>query len=152
MEIARIGVLFLPGDMLEEVMPPERRDYPVRIVSKGEHAHGDEVDFVENHFNALKRVLLLLERIDPARSPNAALWIRRPENPALGEVMVAGGSLPQEGFHIQPLGPMILRAFGGDPTRLDRGDGQTVYYPVRNSDETIVGVLELSESVPVLFI
>jgi len=152
MEIARIGVLFLPGDRLEKVMPPERRDYPVRVTAKHEFAYGDEVDFDEDNFNALKRVLLLLERIDPARRPYSALWIRRPENPALGEVMVAGGKLPKEGHHIQPLWPDILRAFGGQPTRLDRDNGQTVYYPVHNSDESIVGVLEVSEKVPGLFI
>ncbi|MDG0792525.1 hypothetical protein OMP38_17830 [Cohnella ginsengisoli] len=153
MEIARLGALFLPGDFLEDVMPPERREYPLKVAgTDSQFALGDEVDFVEDHFNALKRVLLLTERIDPLRRPYAALWIRRPENPALGEVMVAGGSLPSEGADIMPLWPEILRAFSGRPTRRDRGGGQTVYFPVRNSDEDIVGVLELTENVPPLFI
>lgn len=153
MEIARIGALFVPGDMLEDVMPPERREYPLLVDSSlSRFALGDEVDFVEEHFNALKRVLLLTERIDSSRQPYAALWIRRPEAPSLGEVMVAGGALPSEGSHIQELWPEILRAFSGLPTRWDRGAGQTVYYPIRNSDEEIVGVLELTDNVPPSFI
>jgi hypothetical protein len=153
MEIARLGALFLPGDMLENVMPPERREYPLRVAgSTSQFAVSDEVDFVEDHFNALKRVLLLTERIQPDREPYAALWIRRPENPSLCEVMVAGGGLPAEGCDIQPLWPEIQRAFTGLPTRWDRDDGQTVYYPIRNSDEEIIGVLELSENIPSLFV
>ncbi|QHT61358.1 hypothetical protein GXP70_16270 [Paenibacillus lycopersici] len=146
MEVARIGALFLPGDSLEEVMPPERRAYPLRVQSGNEFALGDEIDYDEHHFNALKRVLLLTERIEPSRKPSTALWIRRPESPARVEVMVAGRSLPHEGYQIQPAWPELIRAFEGLPTRWDRPFGTTVYYPIRNSDEDIVGVLEVSES------
>ncbi|WNQ12413.1 hypothetical protein MJA45_05015 [Paenibacillus aurantius] len=153
MEIARLGVLFLPGDMLENVMPPERKEYPLLVAgAKGRFAVTDEIDFVEDNFNALKRVLLLTERIDPQREPYAALWIKRPENPSHGEVMVAGRALPGEGTYIQPLWPEILRAFAGRPTRWDRDGGETVYYPVRNSDEEIVGVLEVTEHLEPLFV
>ncbi|MFK7695141.1 hypothetical protein [Paenibacillus sp. HJGM_3] len=153
MEIARIGALFVPGDMFEQVMPPERREYPLIVAgSTSQFAVSDEVDFMEDHFNALKRVLLLTERIDPERRPYAALWIRRPENPSHGEVMVAGRALPSEGCDIQPLWPEILRAFSGLPTRRDRGCGETVYYPIRNSDEEIVGVLEITANVQPLFV
>jgi hypothetical protein len=153
MEIARLGALFLPGDMLEDVMPPERREYPLRVAgSTSRFAVSDEVDFVEDHFNALKRVLLLTERIDPDRNSYAALWILRPENPSLCEVMVAGGGLPAEGCDIQPVWPEILRAFSGLPTSWDRNAGQTVYYPIRNSDEEMIGVLELTEKIPPMFV
>ncbi|MDG0810121.1 hypothetical protein [Cohnella rhizosphaerae] len=153
MEMARLGVLFLPGDLLEDIMPPERKEYPLLVAdSDSEFALTDEIDFVEDNYNALKRILLLTERIDPSRSPYASLWIRRPENPALCEVMVAGSALPSEGVHIQKLWEEIERAFGGQPTRLNRERGQTLYYPVRNSDEEIVGVLELTEDVPPMFI
>ncbi|CAI6080162.1 hypothetical protein [Cohnella sp. JJ-181] len=153
MEIARLGVLFLPGDFLEDIMPPERKEYPLLVAdSDSEFALTDEIDFVEDHYNALKRVLLLTERIDSTRSPYAALWIRRPENPALCEVMVAGSALPSEGVLIQKLWPELARAFGGMPTRRNRDRGQTVYYPVRNSDEEIVGVLELTENIEPMFI
>jgi hypothetical protein len=152
MEIARIGALFIPGDLLEEVMPPERRDYPVKVQSKGEFALGDEIDFDEDNFNALKKLLLLIERIDLERDLYTVLWILRPENPTTGEVMVAGKSLPIEGPDIQKMWPEILRAFNGSPTRWDRPVGQTVYYPIRNSNEDIVGVLELSHGVPTLFV
>ncbi|TLS52690.1 hypothetical protein FE782_08660 [Paenibacillus antri] len=153
LEIARIGALFLQGDQLEDVMPPERREYPLRVAnSPNPFAVGDEIDFVEDHFNALKRVLLLTERIDPRRSPLTALWIRRPEQPTHGEVMVAGSGLPREGSHIQELWPEILRAFSGLPTRWDREGGTTVYYPIRNSDEDLVGVLEVSDNVPEFFV
>lgn len=153
MEIARIGALFLPGDMLEHIMPEDRREYPLLVSNpKNEFALGDEVDFEEENFNTLKRLLLLTERIDPVRRTYAALWIRRPENPLRGEVMVAGGSLPAEGFIIQPLWPEIIRAFEGHPTLWKRNAGETVYYPVRNSDEEIVGVLELTENLTPCFI
>ncbi|MHA6484674.1 hypothetical protein ACX1C1_22525 [Paenibacillus sp. strain BS8-2] len=153
MEIARIGALFIPGDMLEYVMPEERREYPLIVgETYSEFAVGDEVDFVEENFNGLKRMLLLTERIDPARKTYASLWIRRPENPSRGEVMVAGGALPAEGYVIQPLWPEILRAFEGHPTHWERNAGETVYYPIRNSDEEIVGVLELTANITPTFI
>ncbi|MBW5446482.1 hypothetical protein GE107_10455 [Cohnella sp. CFH 77786] len=153
MEIARIGALFIPGDMLENVMPEERREYPLLAGgATSEFAVGDEVDFVEENFNMLKRLLLLTERIDPERNPYAALWIRRPENPSRGEVMVAGRALPAEGYYIQPLWPEILRAFDGHPTRRQRNAGETAYYPIRNSDEEIVGVLELTANLAPSFI
>lgn len=153
MEIARIGALFLPGDMLEHVMPEDRREYPLLAGTfKNEYALGDEVDFVEENFNALKRILLLTERIDPVRETYAVLWIRRPEDTSRGEVMVAGGSLPTEGYIIQPLWPEIMRAFEGHPTRWERNAGETVYYPIRNSDEEIVGVLELTANRSLYFI
>ncbi|WP_135550221.1 hypothetical protein [Paenibacillus cymbidii] len=153
MEIARLGALFLPGDALEDVMPPERKEYPLLVSgAKGRFAVTDEIDFVEENFNALKRVLLLTERIDPQRAPYTALWIRRPENPSHGEIMVAGRALPGEGTDIQPLWPEILRAFAGQPTRRDRNKGETVYYPVRNSDEDIVGVLEVTENLAPFFV
>lgn len=153
MEIARIGALFLPGDLLENVMPEDRREYPLLAGgATNEFAVGDEVDFVEDNFNTLKRLLLLTERIDPDRNPYAALWIRRPENPSSGEVMVAGRALPAEGYHIQPLWPEMMRAFGGHPTRWERNVGETVYYPIRNSDEEIAGVLELTANLAPCFI
>ncbi|HZG58840.1 hypothetical protein [Paenibacillus sp.] len=153
MEIARIGALFLPGDLLENVMPEERREYPLLAGgASGEFAVGDEVDFVEENFNTLKRMLLLTERIDPERNPYTALWIRRPEQPSRGEVMVAGRSLPAEGYAIQPLWPEILQAFEGAPTRWQRANGETIYYPIRNSDEDIVGVLEVTANLSPCFI
>jgi hypothetical protein len=153
MEIARIGALFVSGDVLERVMPPERWEYPLLVAgAQGKFAVSDEVDFDEDNFNTLKRVLLLTERIDPTRKPYTALWIKRPEDPTHCEVMVAGGALPKEGCDIQPLWPEIMRAFSGSPTRWDRDGGVTVYYPIRNSDEDIVGVLEVSEKVPPLFV
>lgn len=145
LEIARIGALFIPGDVLEEVMPPERREYPKLAQAGGKFALGDEVDFAEVPFNTLKRLLLLTERIDEARNIASALWIRRPEDPDSGEVMVAGRALPEEGYAILPLWPEIERAFSGRPTRWNRPNGETVYYPIRNSDDEIVGVLEVSE-------
>jgi hypothetical protein len=135
MEIARIGVLYIPGDLLEEVMPEQCRNY----------LDGDGIDFVEAHYNTLKRMLLLTERIDLQRQVSTALWVKRPHRPELGEVMVAGKSLPIEGHGIVTLWPEINRAFTGTPSRIDRAAGETVYYPVRNSDEEIVGVLEVSQ-------
>ena len=147
-EIARIGVLFLPGDALENVMPPERREYPLLAWTGSEYGLGDEIDYVEDNFNAVKRTLLLIERIDPRRSAQSAVWIRRPESPDKGEVIVAGGTGPIEGTQIERLRPELERALAGTPTRLWRGWGETVYYPIRNSDEEIVGALEITARHP----
>lgn len=137
MEIARIGSLFLCGDWLEQAMTPERRAY----------TSGDDIDFEENSFNAVKRTLLLTERIDLSRRDiTCCLWVRRPDDPDRAETLIAGRTLPAEGHHIIEMGPELGRAFGGMPTARFRSPVlETVYYPVRNSDEEIVGVLEVSE-------
>ncbi len=88
---------------------------------------------------------MLTERIDGGRGVAGALRIRRPEDPASVEVMVAGKALPKEGPGILPMWPEIRRAFEGLPTRWDRPSNETVYYPIRNSEEDIAGVLEISE-------
>lgn len=142
MEIARIGVLFLRGDELEDVMPLERRSYD----------NGDEIDYHEVPFNSLKRVLLLIERIDPTQELVTALWTVRPDNLSAGEVLVAGGGLPSEGPEIVELNPDIRRAFAGVPTYSARKPGGTVYYPLHNSDYEIVGVLEVSARKQAFFI
>jgi hypothetical protein len=152
MEIARIGSLFISGDCLEDVMPPDRKEYPLKVTGGGRFALSDEIDFDEDNFNELKKTLLRIERIDPSRSLTSALWIRRPENADLGEVMVAGKGLPSEGYGIIELWPELIRALSGRPTRLIRAHCETIYYPIRNSDEEIVGALELSESSRSMFI
>ncbi|MFC3770197.1 hypothetical protein [Paenibacillus sp. GCM10012303] len=136
MEIARVGSLFLCGDWLEQVMTPERRSY----------VSGDDIDFDEDSFNALKRTLLLTERIDRSRRDvTCCLWVRRPDHPSRAETLIGGRSLPVEGHHIIEMGPELCRAFAGMPTsRIRSGGEETVYYPVRNSEEEIVGVLEVS--------
>ncbi|PYI54812.1 hypothetical protein [Paenibacillus flagellatus] len=134
MEIARIGALFLSGDWIEEALPPKYRAYP----------NGDELDFEEIPYNAVKRTLLLTERIDPSSGAIAAVWVRRPDDPDKGEVLVAGKALPIEGPDIIVLGAEIRRAFSGLPTRRKRPVGESVYVPVRNSEDDIVGVLEVS--------
>jgi hypothetical protein len=142
MEIARIGVLYLNGDLIEEAMTPERRAY----------TSTDDIDFEEVSYNALKRTLLLTERIDTTRNIIAVLWVRRPDQPHKGEVLVAGKSLPEEGYDVVELNPAMNRALSGLPTRRVRKNGETVYYPVRDSDEDIVGMLEVSELRATFFI
>ncbi|WP_127584597.1 hypothetical protein [Paenibacillus koleovorans] len=137
MEIARIGTLFLCGDWVEQAMTPERRAY----------TSGDDIDFEEHSYNALKRILLLTERIDRSRKEvSCCVWVLRPDKPNYGEPLLAGRTLPAEGHSIIPLGPELARAFAGTPTTRFRPAGEeTVYYPLRNSDEDIVAVLEVSE-------
>lgn len=142
MDIAYIAALYIEGDDLEEVMEPHRRVYP----------NGDEIDFDEERFNRLKIALLRAERISPERQVLAVLWVRRPDDESKCEVMVAGRGLPPEGPGILQVWPEIARAFGGMPTRKLRTAGETVYYPIRNSNHELVGALELSAAGATYFV
>lgn len=141
-DIARIGALFLVGDQLEEVMPLRSRQY----------TDTDDIDYVDDYFNELKRVLLLTERIDPSKDVLTALWVLRTDREDACEVMIAGKRLPREGFMIHDIWPELKRAFSGLPTRRVNNELETVYFPVRNSLDRIVGVLEVSEAKMSFFI
>jgi hypothetical protein len=142
MDIAYIGSLFLEGDDLEDVMVPHRRVY----------TNGDDIDFDEERFNRLKITLLRIERIAPIFNVLTALWVKRPDNDQLCEILVAGRGLPPEGANIIKVWEEIDRAFSGIPTRKLRLSNETIYYPIRNSDNELVGVLEVSAASETYFV
>lgn len=127
--IARIGLLFLDGDSLENVLLDR-------------YGHTD-YDF--DCFNRCKAVLLKMERINPRLGLTAILWQRRPDNLELAVPVVAGNALPVEGYRAAVAPPSLRAAFSGEYGAAFQRDGGCAsrYYPVQNSDAEIVGVLEL---------
>jgi len=134
-EIARIGALFLDGDVYEEVMPEFSRSY----------TDTDFLEYREQPFNALKRVLLLIERIESQRAVIACLWGLRGDNAKQVEVIVAGSHLPIEGYDVREIWTELQHAFDGKPAQRMNDAGETAYYPLRNSLEDVVAVLEVTE-------
>ncbi len=127
--VARIGLLFLDGDSLEDVLLDK-------------YGHPD-YDF--DKFNNCKITVMRIEKINPTLSLTAVLWQRRPDDPCFAVPVVAGNALPREGYGISPIPAPMERAFSGDfgPVLAREGDSVSRYYPVKNSDAEIVGVLEL---------
>lgn len=127
--VVRIGLMYLDGDQFEDVLLDK---------------HGD-TDYDFARFKNVKNDLTRLENINPALGVCAVLWQRHPRNPALAVPVVAGRSLPLEGWTRSPVSSELERAFSGEgPVVRQRKAGVVShYYPVRNSDDEIVGALEL---------
>ena len=129
--IAAIGLMFLDGDCVEEI-----------LLDKYGH-----VDYDFDKFNHCKKVLMKIERINPELGIHAYLWQKRPDNAGLRVPIVAASTVPFEGSHnMSPIGKETEAAFGGTfGTIATKANGtQAHYYPVKNSDAEIVGILELS--------
>ena len=143
-EVARIGLLFLDGDALEHIL----RD----TVSTDQ----DDIDYDYDSFNCLKITLMRIERIRPDLRLFAALWQFRPDNPGAAAAVVCGSKKccgvgpilwpPANAPYwvAQPAAPELLKAFQSSNAvqRLWSG-GASWYFPVKDSDDEITGVLEL---------
>lgn len=131
--VARIGLLYIDGDKLEDVL--------IDKVSTST----DDITYNHEYFNELKISLLKLEKINPELNLTAVLWQSRPNNINYGMPVVAGNALPFEGPDFPAINEEIkcvLRT--GVSQKLKRPDGAAShYYPVKNSNSVIVGVLEL---------
>jgi len=130
-EIARIGLLFLDGDAFENV-----------LIDQETHT-----DYRFEPFTDLRADLLRIERIDPDADLSAILWRSYPGNKYLMEPLVAGSGLPNSGWR-RTYAPAALRlAYQTGAAQVDPQPpkGTAHYYPLRNSDDDIVGVLELLE-------
>ncbi|MDR1440489.1 MAG: hypothetical protein LBJ10_11010 [Clostridiales bacterium] len=126
--VAHIGLLFLDGDSLEGA-----------LLDKYGHT-----DYDFDKFNACKKSIMKIERMNPSLKLTAALWQKRPDNASMAVPVVAGRALPSEGFAPSPVSPEMEAAFSGCSSWAERGTGgASHYYPVKNSDAEIVGVLEL---------
>jgi len=129
--IAEIGLMFLNGDEFEEV-----------LLDKYGH-----VDYDFDKFNHCKKVLMKLERVNRAAKIKAYLWQKRPDNLGMRVPLVAGSTIPSEGSHGNvPIEEATGRAFAGEfGTMATKANGHKAwYYPVKNSDAEIVGILELT--------
>ncbi|HML46847.1 MAG TPA: hypothetical protein PKE04_08875 [Clostridia bacterium] len=128
-ELARIGLLFLDGDAFETVL----------IDQEG------HTDYRFAPFTDLKADLLRIEAIDPDLDVSAILWRAYPGNDRVAEPLIAGSGLPNSGWR-RVFAPRPLReAFrtGTPQTHPQPPKGTSHYYPLRNSNDDIVGVLEL---------
>jgi hypothetical protein len=126
--VARIGLLFLDGDSLEEVLL-DRYGHP---------------DYDFDKFNNCKRIIMKIERMNPTLGLTAILWQKRPDNDRIVVPVVTGNALPLTGFRSTESSPAMEAAFTGRIASAKRQEGGTsYYYPVKNSDAEIVGILEL---------
>ncbi|MDR1061287.1 MAG: hypothetical protein LBL83_08805 [Clostridiales bacterium] len=126
--VARIGLIFLDGDSLEDI-----------LLDKYGHT-----DYDFDKFNACKKAIMKIERLNPSLEITAILWQRRPDSASMAVPVVAGRALPLEGHAPSPVSPALEAAFSGRAASAERESGGTShYYPVKNIDAEIVGALEL---------
>lgn len=127
--IARIGLMFLDGDAFEEV-----------LIDQLTHT-----DYRFDPFNRLRACLNKIERLDPDLDVSAILWRFIPGNPYVAEPLVAGNALPDTGWRRVFANPRLREAYatGGQTTLEYKGGYTSHYYALHNSDQDVVGVLEL---------
>ena len=134
--IARIGLLFIDGDKFENVLIDKLSlDF-------------DDINYFHDDFMELKVSLLKLSLINPDMDIKPVLWQPRPDNPRMAVPVVIGTSLPKEGpigTDVVDANPEVYKTYTeGTPTVKKREDGSSsYYYAVKNSDNDVVGALEL---------
>ena len=127
--VARIGLMYLDGDAFETMLLDRSGD----------------TDYDFDNFVQVKRSLSFLERIEEEAKLCAVLWQAYRDNPSLSVPVAAGSSLPLEGWTRTRTSKELQAVYsrGERPVRTDPVAGTThYYYPVRNSDDDIVGALE----------
>ena len=129
--IASIGLMFLDGDTFETVLIG---------------AHDRQVDYDFDKFNKCKAVVMKMERMNPEKNLTVFLWQLRPDNPDIILPLVAGRQLPRTGYGgievTPPVAAALAGKFGGCTAEYEDG-ATSYYYPIKNSDDEIVGVLEI---------
>jgi hypothetical protein len=128
--VARIGLMYLDGDQFEEVLIDRFGD----------------TDYNFEYFTHVKNSLTHMENMNPSLGLCAVLWQLYPDNPDIAVPVVAGKSLPLEGWTRTPVDRQIQQVFTTGQSQLKMGAASGMshhYYPVKNSDDEIVGVLEL---------
>lgn len=167
-EVARVGQMFLDGDLARKVYHPHSEKFMC----------GDDMDFNPEAFLPLKKNMLRLERL--SRVPcSTTLWRRRPDMPDRGEATIfgsfaspLGGDKPSaHGYQPKPMFPELAKAFlkGEAAWKLNPGPGANfmaerglganikgvkgpaflaIYVPVKDSMGDIAAVLEVFAAVP----
>lgn len=131
--IARIGLMFLDGDKVGNVMLDRfSLDY-------------DDVTYDHEDFRDLKTAMTKMERINPDLDITTVLWQLRPDNNKLAVPLICGNAFPEEGWEITPVNPEIDSVFVTGQSSIKRRTDtcSSHYYPVRNSENSIVGAIEL---------
>lgn len=149
-DIARIGLLFLNGDDIPQAM------------TMPDWTNSDYIDFDHQRFNAIKQVLLRIERIDPEQHIFCAVWTRRPDDANACEAIVLGskhawGARPiawppssEPFWEIMPMFDALSEALGGaDVSHIAYSGAESWFFPIRDSETEIVGALELRRSTDV---
>ena len=144
--IGRIGVMFIDGDLLRDVL--------VDPLTCDE----DDTDYNIPAFNKLKSVLSKIERMNPDIYLTGTLWQWYPRNARMASPAVVGTSMPkaategrkmdpQTGWMITDCSPPLAAAMKNETvTFYEYADGRkTYYFPVMTSAGDVVGALELSE-------
>lgn len=135
--IARIGLMYLDGDKFETVLTDKFcTDY-------------DDVNYNHEYFNELKIALLKAQRINPDFAIAAFLWQLRLDNANMVVPVISGDELPdvpwERYWTIQAVNEKMEIVFNTGVSQYfaRENDYCSYYYALRNSDEEIVGVLEL---------
>ena len=162
-EVARVGQMFLDGDLVYEAYHPHSKTFMC----------GDDMDFNPEAFLPLKMTMLRLERLSRVKCATT-LWRRRPDMPDRGEAVVLGsygsphaGDKPAaHGYQPKPMFPELASAFlkgraawkitrvPGAKNIAERGMGVKIrglkvpvfvelFVPVKDSMGEISGVLEV---------
>ena len=145
-EIARIGLMFLDGDKLEEVLKDRYS------------TEQDDINYNSDIFNLMKITLMKIEKIYPELGLGTVLWQLRPDNSDMVVPVVIGSELrhgaeivapfpPVAPWEIQQVNKWMKAVFAdGNASKVKWDDGTTSYYfAVRNSEDDITGVLELQK-------
>ncbi len=145
-EIARIGLMFLDGDKLEDVLRDKYSTDP------------DDINYNSEIFNELKIILMKIEKINPELGLGTVLWQLRPDNRDMVVPVIIGSELRHGAkivapfphvspWDIQQPNRWIKTVFTtGIESSVTWDDATTsFYFAVRNSDGDITGVLELQK-------
>ena len=127
--VARIGLMFLDGDDLEQVLI-DQQGY---------------TDYRFEPFNRLRACLRKTEELDPDMDVSAILWRFIPDNDYVVEPLVCGNALPQTSWRRVFANEEQRAAYlqGKKTERVWKGKCVSHYYPMRNSNGVTVGLLEL---------
>lgn len=132
--VARIGLMYIDGDKFENVLLDKfSMDY-------------DDVNYNHEDFKELKIAILNLEEINPDLNIATILWQLRPDNRNMIVPVINGSAFPEDGqgWDIVPVNPEMKMLFKtGCPQVKKRDNCTSHYYPLKNSDAEIVGILEL---------
>jgi hypothetical protein len=142
LELARVSLAVLDAEAVRECILPAAR---IEI-------SGDDFAYDIDLANTVKRGLLRIERLSDL-APQAAVWRLRPDLPGQADLVLAGSEYPRQfsgwaKFPI-PVPPEMQRAFEGVPdvAAPEGGAYCSVFAPLRDSLDDIVGVLELCVAV-----
>jgi hypothetical protein len=137
LELARVSLALLEGDAVRECVLPTSR---IEI-------SGDDYAYDVDLCNAVRRALLRLERLSDLE-PQSAVWRLRPDRPGEADLVLAGQTYTSQfsgwdKFPI-PIPGAMARAFAGEPGSAWCDDGRwlSVFTPIRDSLDDVVGVLE----------